>query len=166
MDNNKFNKLTFAKFFAAYRHQGQTYGFLPYTHHLQEVEMVLRRFNVNDEDMFCAAWLHDVVEDTTTKKRDIYECFGDRVGDLVWAVTDEPGEDRESAKARTYPKTRACLGAVTLKLADRIANVENGGNSVDKYKKEQESFRRNLYTEGVSEDMWKHLEWLLKDGLK
>lgn len=155
--------LRFAKFFASIKHVDQKYsGGLPYTHHLAAVEAVLRRFNVTDEDMLTAAWLHDSVEDTGTKLKEIIEMFGERVADLVNGVTNEQGANRKIRAALTHPKTRSIPGATCLKLADRIANVEHGGNLVSMYKKEYEDFKRSLYVKGEYEEMWDHLDKLLK----
>lgn len=161
--------LRFAKFFAAVKHGDQKYaGGLPYTHHLQAVEGVLRRFGTaswvpDSEDLFVAAWLHDVVEDTNTKLKEIEEMFGPIVAKLVNAVTNEPGANRKIRHALTYPKVRAAgNGAVRLKLADRIANVEQGGAQLQMYQKEYEDFKRALYTAGDgNDDMWAHLDGLL-----
>lgn len=159
---SKQDPLRWAKFFATVRHGTQTYGGLPYTHHLAAVERVLVRFGITDEDMLTAAWLHDVVEDTGTKAKEIAEMFNDRVASLVSSVTNEPGENRKVRAALTYPKIRASADAVRLKLADRIANVENGGKLVDMYRREYEDFRRALYTPGQADAMWAHLDDLLK----
>lgn len=154
--------LRHVKFFAAVKHAGQTYAGLPYTHHLAAVEQVLRRFNITDEDMLTAAWLHDVVEDTPTKRKDVEEMFGTEVARLVHAVTNEDGPNRKTRHALTYPKIReAGDKAIRLKLADRIANVEAGGNLVGMYRKEYEDFKRALYTPGQADDMWTHLNTLL-----
>ncbi len=154
--------LRYAKLFATMKHEGQKYGVLPYTHHLQDVERVLRDFGETDIDMLTAAWLHDVVEDTPTKLKEIYEVFNERVAELVGGVTNEPGENRKHRQALTYPKTRSTPGAVKLKLADRLANVSNGGRLLDMYKKEYDDFKRNLYTPGVEEEMWAHLDKIMK----
>jgi len=167
--------LRHVKFFAATKHRGQEYALgLPYTHHLANVEAVLRRFGVgnpfhdpgnyvaqDDEDVLTAGWLHDIVEDTETSIKEVEEMFGPRVAVLVSAVTNEPGPNRKVRAALTYPKIRACPGATMLKLADRIANVEIGGNLVSMYAKEYEDFRRALYTAGENEAMWAHLDALL-----
>lgn len=155
------------KFFATTKHvtqEGQMYGPLPYTHHLAAVEAVLRRFGFGDDlVMLQAGWLHDSVEDTKTKAKEIIEAFGEEVANLVVAVTNEPGENRKARGLATYPKIRAAgPRAVALKLADRIANVENGGKLVKMYQKEYEDFRRALFTAGENEEMWAHLDGLLK----
>jgi (p)ppGpp synthase/HD superfamily hydrolase len=169
--------LKVARFFATVKHAGQLYSGVPYTHHLAAVEATLRRFGPSvhygavvsefdaaDEVLLVAAWLHDAVEDTGTKVKEIAEMFGEDVAKLVAAVTDEPGDNRKIRKALTYPKIRAAGRlAVRLKLADRIANIEAGGTLSDMYRKEQEDFRRALHTPGENEDMWKHLDGLLTD---
>jgi (p)ppGpp synthase/HD superfamily hydrolase len=154
--------LRWAKFFASVKHTGLTYFGLPYTHHLQNVENVLRRFNITDEELLVAAWLHDVVEDTDTKLKEIKELFGDSIAEIVDAVTNEEGPNRKIRAALTYPKTRKCKKGVTLKLADRIANVEMKGSSIDMYRKEYEDFRRALYTKDENEPMWALLDKLLQ----
>lgn len=168
--------LRFVKFFAATKHGNQQYSTgLAYTHHLAAVEAVVRRFkddilrNYSTEDWsswlqtFCeAAWLHDVVEDTGTKLKEVEEMFGPHVAILVGAVTNEAGPNRKMRAFATYPKIRATPGAVALKLADRIANVEAGGKLVEMYKKEYEDFRRALHTDGEYDKMWAHLDQLME----
>lgn len=154
--------LRWAKFFATVKHGDQHYAGIPYTHHLQSVEYVLRRFGIESHEMLTAAWLHDVCEDCGVKKKEIKEMFGSEVAELVDAVTNVPGPNRKVRAALTYPKIRALPLAVTLKLADRIANVEHGGDLVEMYAKEYEDFKRALYTQGQNEEMWAHLDKLLK----
>lgn len=150
------NLLEQAKLFATQKHvldNRQLYGNLvPYTHHLAAVEAVLVRFGFTDDELRCAAWLHDVIEDTRdrpneVKKRDIEEMFGADVAELVWAVTSEEGANRKVRNALTYPKIRETgIRAVALKLADRIANVESGGRAIDMYRKEHPDFRHGIYS--------------------
>lgn len=131
----------------------QLYGWLPYTHHLESVCWTLDSYSFDDEVILAAAWLHDIIEDTRgkpneMKKRDIEELFGDEVAELVWAVTSEDGPNRKTRNALTYPKIRAAgPRAVALKLADRIANVRNGGKALDMYKKEHTDFRHGIYVQ-------------------
>ena len=155
--------LRWAKFFASIKHAGKFYASgLPYTHHLASVDAVMVRFGFDSLILRTACWLHDVLEDTETSKKEIAEMFGSEVADIVWAVTNEPGENRAIRHALTYPKIRAHKDALCVKLADRIANVEQGGKLVQMYKKEHENFKRSLYTAGQYEDMWKHLDYLIK----
>jgi (p)ppGpp synthase/HD superfamily hydrolase len=170
--------LTHAKFYATYWHVTmgkKLYGVLPYTHHCAEVERVLRDFGEEDQNVIVGSWLHDLIEDTPVKRRDIEENFGEAVADIVWAVTDEevPGGNRSARKALTYPKTRAAgASAIRLKLADRIANISNGlevrnFSMVKKYAKEYPDFRHALYDASHdfrTQSMWKTLDRLMAEA--
>src|SRR5271167_523341 len=116
MDNKEIKK---AAEFAAEKHKDQTYGEgVAYTRHLNDVSNVLTRFNITDEYMHVAAWLHDVVEDTQTPISEVDAEFGLTVGSLVWAVTNESGKNRKERNEKTYVKIAGLDTAVALKLAD------------------------------------------------
>lgn len=156
-----------ARSFAEERHGDQLYGDgAPYSKHLAEVVGVLERYGFgNDAELVCAAWLHDVVEDTDTSIEEIESQFGPRVRELVWAVTNAPGKNRKERARKTYPKIRSTPDALTLKLADRIANVEASKRDrrdlLQMYRKEWMSFSSSLRECGGPEPMWTHLESLL-----
>jgi (p)ppGpp synthase/HD superfamily hydrolase len=95
-------------------------------------------------------------------REQIAERFGGRVADIVEAVSDPPGADRNARKAAAYPRIRELDDAVTVKLADRIANVQAGGPLREMYRREQAAFRENVRTPGVADDMWAYLDALLE----
>jgi (p)ppGpp synthase/HD superfamily hydrolase len=156
-----------AQALAATSHGDQKYGeTLPYVKHLADVVEVLKRFNVTDEEMLIAGWLHDVVEDTSTSLLHVELTFGRRVADLVHRVTNEEGKNRRERHEKTYPKIQASDDAITLKLADRIANIEfsyiaNDEDKLKMYAKEYKGFREKLYKPGVHDAMWRHLDFLI-----
>ena len=162
------NWLDRARDFAAKYHVGQRYGKMPYTFHLNYVEWVLRRHGVGDEEIFVAAHLHDLIEDTAVKGHHIAELFGADMATLVWRVTDEPGENREDRKRKTYPKIREDKRAIILKLADRIANMEcakkDNRGVFNMYVREYEDFRNALFDpeekDPVVRELW-HSLWEL-----
>ncbi len=94
----------------------------------------------------------------------IREEFGEVVARIVWNVTDEPGEDRKTRKARTYQKLRGDELAIILKLADRIANVEasllNNPRLLAVYREEHAHFEelREGCCSAMAEQMWTHLK--------
>lgn len=161
-------------------HEGQTYGNnMPYTVHLEQVYFVLQRFGYHpfarDDDeehsklsseLLIAAILHDIVEDTEMTLKELKGLFGKRVASLVNGVTNEEGRNRKERHRKTYPKTKRIPGAIILKLADRIANIEaclaTGDGRINMYRKEWEDFREALYVEGEHERMWKYIEKLLE----
>ena len=144
------------------------YGENPYTYHLEKVVNVLLRFNITDPNILAAGWLHDSLEDTATTKEDLVENFGQRIADLVDAVTDGEGATRELRKARPYGLIPTVPGAVQLKLADRIANLEasiDEGHDrlLKRYAVEHTKFIESLY-DGGNLNMWGRLDEIFELG--
>lgn len=159
--------IVFAKSFADLIHQqtGQTYDGKPYLTHLEEVVGVLYKHNETSKTILCAAYLHDIVEDSGTSINTIEDLFGKSIAELVWAVTDEPGANRKERKSKTYPKiVKAGPNAIKIKIADRIANVTHSQNSKNErmfrmYLQEANDFKKNLYSHIDDIDSyWTHLE--------
>jgi len=114
-----------AKEYASAKHEGQKYGDQPYLFHLAQVVQTLIEHGVQDENTLVSAWLHDVLEDTSTTVEELTNEFGADTAVIVFAVTDEPGKSRKERHERTYPKTAATPKAGILKLGDRVANVKH-----------------------------------------
>jgi guanosine-3',5'-bis(diphosphate) 3'-pyrophosphohydrolase len=101
----------------------------PYLEHLLEaLEVLVRGARIYDQDILCAAVLHDVVEDTPCTLADVRAGFGPRVAELVgWVTIPErgPGEDKAAVKeAYLRGLAQAPLDALRVKLADRASNVQ------------------------------------------
>ena len=162
------DEFEFAKRFAGIAHHKQRYGTNPYTYHLEQVEMVLNRFGFStDVRLRIAAWLHDVIEDTPFSYDQIKFGFGAEVADVVYAVTNEMGRNRQERYAKTYPKIKDNEKALILKLSDRIANVEfsKGTNTeyINMYSREMPFFEAALYVKSDDkriETMWQYLKSL------
>lgn len=76
----------------------------------------------------CAAFLHDVVEDTPYTIEDIRQRFGDDVAFLVKVVTKNPTHDYELSKQldnyrQILNSVQYDIRAVLVKLADRLHNM-------------------------------------------
>lgn len=165
------NIVEHAKAFAFKSHEGQVHGTRPFHNHLQDVVNVMIEFGHDDPYLLAAAWLHDVVEDTPVTTREIYAIFGDRIGDLVDALTDGDGATREIQKLKPYRMLPLVNGGATVKLADRIANVrfstlQEAHMYLDIYRREYSGFRAALHKPQLDEDMWLHLDMLLTGGLR
>lgn len=144
-------------------HGNQTYDEIyPYKKHLDDVVDVLRRFGYGGKYLI-AGYLHDIIEDTSLSYNKIKRVYGIEVAEMVYCVTDELGRNREEKKAKTLPKTASNPDAIIVKLADRIANIEQGGK-IDMYAKEFNQFKGALFlnTPKGAVAMWDHLEKLLK----
>jgi hypothetical protein len=165
----KKERLQKAKAFAVQAHGRQMYGSKPYVVHLQHVHEVMKRYRnrITDILVLMAGWLHDVLEDTATSSADLAGNFGEQVADIVYRVTDEPGTDRRQRKRKTYRKIRGHFDATTVKLCDRIANVEASANvpeKLDMYRKEHREFRAAIFFQdhdSLLGDIWRYLDRLL-----
>ena len=110
-----------AKEFATAAHKGQLYGDQPYTVHLEDVVARLSTIT-EDQELLAAAWLHDTVEDCGITVEQIAKEFGQRVTNLVWALTGT-GPYRALRVNDAIKKIAATEGAELIKSADRLSNV-------------------------------------------
>ena len=116
--------------FADRAHWGQTRKYTedPYIVHPIEVVSLIRQVQGHTEDMICAAYLHDVVEDTSWSISAIQKRFGDVVAAYVEALTDPPkvpGVNRATRKHLERQRLAAAPPEVqTIKLADLISNTQ------------------------------------------
>ncbi len=99
----------------------------PYAVHLEAVAAMVAEVS-SEPELIAAAWLHDVVEDTTTTIDILEGEFGERIATLVAELTDisVPGDgDREARKSKDRAHVAgACAAAKTIKLADMINNTK------------------------------------------
>jgi (p)ppGpp synthase/HD superfamily hydrolase len=119
--------------FARKAHEGQQrkYTNEPYIEHPQRVANIVSTVP-HTEEMICAAYLHDVVEDTPVSHEDIEKRFGKKVARLVHELTDEymkedyPDLNRKERKKReTTRQAEMSPEAKTIKLADVIDNTRD-----------------------------------------
>ena len=151
-------------------HGNQMYGDnKPYIYHIDKAVDVLHRFGfdeVKDQGLFAALYFHDVLEDTSTSVFNLLQWgFSNREVELIYAVTNEEGRNRKERHEKTYGKIVSTVDAIILKLADRIANVEEKGK-IGMYRKEHRDFtsvlRRARTTRPVEVAlMWEHLHKLI-----
>ncbi|MCB0826173.1 MAG: bifunctional (p)ppGpp synthetase/guanosine-3',5'-bis(diphosphate) 3'-pyrophosphohydrolase [Armatimonadetes bacterium] len=134
-----------AALFAAEKHKHQTRdgeAALPYVAHCFEVASNLRIIGGElNEDILCAAILHDTIEDTEATYEEVAAQFGERVADIVASVTrDEPSEEEteglskeEIWELRNYMFAQELvtmpLNGRKIKLADRLSNVREGART-------------------------------------
>jgi len=89
-----------------------------YQAHLLQVLNIIRLVT-DDEDLHCAAVLHDIIEDTNVTYEMIKIDFGQRVADLVNEVTHEGAKDEYGFY---FPRLETKNG-ILLKFADRLSNL-------------------------------------------
>lgn len=115
----------------AHGKQLRKYGEEPYIEHPIRVAGLVRTVPHTSE-MICAAYLHDVVEDTAVSIQDIQRKFGEKVAFLVDELTDEFVKDKYPHLNRRKRKEREVVrqanisrAAKTIKLADVIDNTRD-----------------------------------------
>jgi len=102
----------------------------PYWHHLRTVVKNLQKLGIKDQNILCAGWLHDTIEDTDTDYDDIQEQFGKITAKIVTQVTKDtriPQKLRESLYIQQLK--HASWQAKAVKLGDLLANIDDLKNS-------------------------------------
>ena len=116
-----------AELFAKKKHSGMTQkDGSPSSEHLEAVVNRLKSLGVVDEDLLCAGWLHDTIEDTDTSFDDLFERFGSRVAVLVSSLSKDtslPKKQKEQAYVKQLGE--ASPDAKLVKLCDISANLSD-----------------------------------------
>ena len=121
-------KLEKAVQFSSHRHRDQKRKVLdcPYITHPLVLLYLVSKFS-DDEDVLCAAVLHDVVEDTKTSLMEIKDLFGQRVFELVDLLSED--KSLEYKKRNYLYIQRLCLSedkdALLIKGADIMYNLRD-----------------------------------------
>lgn len=184
-------KIMRAREYASIVHEGQRYGNYEYTKHLEDVYKVFLEFIIEPvyrgkpaikgvidkyEDLACAIWLHDAVEDTSTTIDEIEEHFGKETAEMVDAVSGV-GKNRQEKLDCVARKIEERPDAIMIKLCDRIANTRFSSNQyfsedqgkamftmyVDEYPRFKQALG-GIYKElGFIKKMWEYLESISKE---
>jgi (p)ppGpp synthase/HD superfamily hydrolase len=137
--------------FAKELHKDQVRKFInkPYFDaHVQKVNGTTKQYTT-DEDLLCAALLHDTIEDCFKDKWEGYsiikEKFGKRVADLVLELTSDEGEMKHRYEGSKrdyliYKMTHMSDDALIIKLCDRLQNISDAFTASEK-------FRNNYFNE-------------------
>ena len=128
------SKLTDVIAFAAKAHEGQIRKLnnQPYIFHPCEVGQIVSSMT-DDEDVVCAAILHDTVEDTRATLGEIEEKFGKRVAYLVALETEDKRENKDKSKTWRIRKEESLkelencgdIDAKKIWLGDKLSNIRS-----------------------------------------
>lgn len=116
-----------AKAFATKAHEGQQRKISneSYIQHPVRVANILKKAHVSKE-IICAAYLHDVVEDTPYSLDEIEEEFGPRIAELVAAHTEDKEKSWQERKQQTIDILKSDHTEKEIKyliIADRLDNL-------------------------------------------
>jgi len=125
----EFQRIKDAFFFAAEAHKNQNRNSgEPYITHPIAVATIAAEELELDANTVCAAFLHDVVEDTSYDIEDIRSRFGDDVAFLVDVVTKRKKEKYKNSKQvdnykQILDSVHYDVRALLVKLSDRLHNM-------------------------------------------
>ena len=97
-----------------------------YYNHCVDVANTLISFRIIDEDVICAALLHDIIEDVEGYRRvTIEKMFNSNVARLVMLVTKKEGVNYKQPEAiKEYLETISTdMNAAAIKASDRMHNM-------------------------------------------
>ncbi len=131
-----------AELFAKSKHAGKLKkSGITYSNHLENVVSRLKSLGIIDEEVLCAGWLQDILEDTDTSFDELFEKFGRRIAVLTLSLTKTKfviDTDDDSTlsltKKRTIPEKQrqkeyavkikeSEIDAKLIKLCDISANL-------------------------------------------
>ena len=96
----------------------------PYINHPISLANILAKRWVIDENVLCAAILHDTIEDTETTVEELQEHFGEKITSIVLEVTDDKSLEKSVRKQKQVEHAASISHEAKLvKLADKIANI-------------------------------------------
>jgi len=116
--------------FAAHKHRDQRRKDVeasPYINHpIALADLLCNEGGITDENVLCAALLHDTVEDTETTPEELTQVFGKTISALVMELTDDKALPKaERKRLQIEHAAHASHQAKLVKLADKISNLRD-----------------------------------------
>jgi len=102
------------------------YSTTSYSKHLEDVVNRLKSLGVIDEEILCAGWLHDVMNNTDTSFDDLFEQFGSRITVLVSSLSKDLSLSRKQQET-VYVKQlkETSFDSKLILLCDISANLSD-----------------------------------------
>lgn len=98
---------------------------IPYIYHPMEAALIVREMT-DDEELIAAAYLHDVLEDTSVTAEELRLAFGERVLRLVLADTEDKSLSWHERKGNTIRDLKDAPSDVKiLMLGDKLSNMRS-----------------------------------------
>lgn len=142
-------KLETAESFAKGKHAGMIRGNgHPYFEHLEAVVNRIKGLGIVDEDILCAGWLHDTIEESETTFDELTNQFGKKVAVIVFSLSKNQFLSRGEREAEYLKLLKdASPEAKFVKLCDISANLsdlKDSGFSKSKIRRHAKQKRRYL----------------------
>ncbi len=122
---------------------------VPYIVHPLETAAIVSGMT-GDEEVICAALLHDVIEDAGVTYKELEKQFGARVAGLVQAESEDKTKSWQERKQTPVEVKMICLGDKLSNLRSTAADLLLKGESVwekfrEKDKRKHEWYYRSIY---------------------
>lgn len=151
------NLVKSAELFAKNKHAGQLKadGVTLYSKHLDDVVNRLKSLGVIDEQVFCAGWLHDTLENTKTTFDDLYNQFESEITVIVSSLSKDMTLTRKKRnQAYVIQLDEASFNAKLIKLCDISANLSEIKNyKASKSKKVRQIKQQRHYLSIIKNDL-------------
>lgn len=142
--------------YAKVKHSGQNRLFSkePYVNHPIRVMQIIdeNKKTNRKEDLFIAAILHDILEETSTSEEEIEKTFGKKVLELVKELTTNEEERKKIGKTKyllekmSNPEKMSNWGLI-IKLADRLDNLSDNDKQPREFKERYFKQTKEIITE-------------------
>ncbi|QUC65535.1 HD domain-containing protein [Nitrosopumilus sp. K4] len=135
-------------------------GITKHVTHLESVVSRLKGLGVISEDVLCAGWLHDVLENTNVAFDELFERFGQNVATTVMSLSkDNTLSKKEKEIQYTKQLKNASIDAKLIKLCDVSANLKEVIKSdISKTKKRKTINQMLHYLRIIKNDLTKNQE--------
>ena len=116
-----------AELFAKKKHAGQLRkDGTSYSKHLENVVNRLKSLGVIDEELLCAGWLHDIIDDTDVTFDELFEKYDSRIAVLVSSLSKDMSLTRKKReKAYSKQLLEASFDAKLIKVCDVSTNFSD-----------------------------------------
>ncbi len=121
-----------AQRFAYDKHKNQKRkdGVTAFSDHLEGVVNRLKNLGITNQDVLCAAWLHDTIEHSDTTFDEINNIFGNRISVLVLSLTKDSELSRKERESQYIQQLKdSTPEAKIIKLCDISANLKDIANA-------------------------------------
>lgn len=154
---------------AAKKHRGQLRkdGKTPYILHPMAVAENLFSAGIYDEDIICAALLHDVIEDTDCTLDDIEQLFNKKVAHYLDRLTKRRDEKDYVKRKEKYMKQimESEYEVKLIKLSDVLHNSESFENLSEERRNKNIEYIKKYYLP-MAEELCPEIYKRLLDNLK
>lgn len=117
--------------FATNAHSGQSRSDgRPFIWHPIEVASMVKAHGYSSDEVVCAAYLHDTIEDTEVTYEDIHKAFGRKIADIVLELTNPMGDNEGERHERNLANAKhirdgQLIESLIIKCADRACNLRD-----------------------------------------